>query len=184
MIEPILKTAPGLHPGQPNCSRIGKLSREAVKLFVHQQVLDQILDYSEQNLQQEIGGFLIGNLFEEKGWDGELRYVEIQDFLPAATGVSHAASLKFNHRTWSHANREVQARFPGQRIVGWHHTHPDLGVFLSAYDRFIHQNFFDQDWQIAMVVDPCQQEFAFYQWQRDELTDCGFIFVPDSPNLN
>lgn len=183
MIEPILKPAPLLNRSKganEKCRRIGEISQEAVTLFVHEKVLEEILDFSHEDLQRETGGFLIGNLYQNDGF----KYVELESFLPAVHAVSHSASLKFTHETWSQANSEVQSRFFGKRIVGWHHTHPGLGVFLSAYDRFIHRNFFGQNWQFALVVDPCQQEFGFYQWQGDAVRDCGFIYVPDSTNLN
>ena len=184
MIEPILKPAPLPNGTNGKCRRIGNVKQEAVTIFVHEKVLEEILDFSHEDLQREIGGFLIGNLYQNSSKSNDLTYVEIENFLPAVHAVSQSASLTFTHETWSKANSAVHNRFSDQRIVGWHHTHPGLGVFLSAYDRFIHRNFFGQDWQIAMVVDPRQQEFGFYQWQEDEVCDCGFIYVPDSTNLN
>lgn len=179
MIEPIVKPAPVRSGSNGKCRKIGNLNQEAVTIFIHEKVLDGILDFSDEDLQREIGGFLIGNLYEDDDRNTGLRYVEIEHFLPAVEVKSQSASLTFTHDTWSSANNEVNSRFSDKRIVGWHHTHPGLGVFLSAYDLFIHRNFFGSDWQIAMVVDPKQQEFAFFQWQNQEVHDCGFVYVPD-----
>lgn len=184
MIRPITKPAPLNGTSEGKCRRVGQLSKDSVTLFVHEKTLEEILDYSDQDLQRETGGFLLGNLYENDDRNNEWNYVEVENFLPAVSVVSHSASLTFTHETWSQANNEVNSRFPDLRIVGWHHTHPGLGVFLSAYDRFIHRNFFGESWQMAMVVDPCQQEFAFFQWQNDHVLDCGFIYVPDSTTLN
>ena len=38
--------------------------------------------------------------------------------------------------------REIEANFPTESLVGWQHTHPGFGIFLSGYDLFIHRNFF------------------------------------------
>lgn len=180
MITPIQKPAPLRNGANTKCRSIGSLNKEAVTIFVHEKVLDGILDFSDADLQREIGGFLIGNLYQDDQNKSKLRYVEIEHFLPAVDVKSHSASLTFTHDTWSRANNEVHSRFSDKRIVGWHHTHPGLGVFLSAYDLFIHKNFFGSPWQIAMVVDPKQQEFAFFQWQDDDVKDCGFVYVPEA----
>ena len=75
--------------------------------------------------------------------------------------------------------RDICEQFPDELIVGWHHTHPNLRVFLSGYDLFIHRHFFPEPWQIAMVVDPVLQEFGFYQWLHDDVVDCGFVCLRD-----
>jgi hypothetical protein len=48
----------------------------------------------------------------------------------------------------------IEERNQGERLVGWYHSHPGHGVFLSAYDEFIHTQFFPEEGQIAMVIDP------------------------------
>jgi len=171
MLRPIPKPAPitgGAHTGKS----IGTIHRDAVRIFVHEKVLEQILDYSERDRLRELGGFLIGGLHEDHG-----PYVEVRHFLPAVDAKSRSASLTFTHDTWSAMTRQVDRRYPGEAVVGWQHTHPDLGVFLSRYDLFIHRHFFSPAWQIAMVVDPCRQELGFFQWHGDEITDCGFFCV-------
>lgn len=180
MIEPIAKPAPIKQSINGKCQRIGRIEKNAVTIFIRDCVLDAILDFSDEDLQREIGGFLIGNLYVDKDSGKDFRYVEVEHFLPAVDVKSHSASLTFTHDTWSQANNEVASRFSDKRIIGWHHTHPGLGVFLSAYDLFIHRNFFGCDWQIAMVVDPNQREFAFFQWQEGDVHDCGFVYVPDT----
>ncbi len=41
--------------------------------------------------------------------------------------------------------------------MGWYHTHPDFGIFLSDRDRFIHEHFFSGPGQVAHVIDPIRQ---------------------------
>ena len=173
MIDPVSKPAPLKYRGY-NVKRVGRLLPDAHPIFVHESAIDEILDYSAQDLRHEIGGFLVGGFFED-----EQPYIEISNFLPALGTHSSSATLRITHDTWSQANQEVSERFPDEKIVGWQHTHPGLGVFLSGYDMFIHRNFFSEPWQVAMVVDPRRQEFAFFQWQNDQVVDCGFVCIPD-----
>jgi proteasome lid subunit RPN8/RPN11 len=156
------------------CCVLGNIHDGAPRVYIYEDVLEEILDYSEQDLTRELGGFLIGGYHV----DGQ-PYVEVRHFLEAVDARSRAASLTFTHETWASMNREVEQRFPREQIVGWHHTHPKLRVFLSGYDLFIHRHFFKESWQIAMVVDPVLQEFGFFQWRGTEIVDCGFVCVRD-----
>jgi proteasome lid subunit RPN8/RPN11 len=174
-IKPIPKPIPNRDQAtlrQP----VGLIHQDAVPVVIHENVLEEILDYSERDLGKELGGFLLGGLHE----DGR-PYVEIRKFFPATDAESRAASLTFTHDTWAQFHRQADEKFPGELIVGWQHTHPDFGVFLSGYDLFIHRNFFSQPWQIALVVDPVRREFEFYQWRADRIASCGFICI-QQPN--
>ena len=61
--------------------------------------------------------------------------------------------------------------------MGWYHTHPDFGVFLSGHDVFIHRHFFGQPLQVAYVVDPIRQTRGFFQWRDDALVEVGGYHV-------
>ncbi len=175
MLQPVPKRCPDEHGSRDVCV-LGKLHKTAVRVYVHEPVLEQILDYSEQDLRRELGGFLLGGYHRD-----DSLYVEVRHFLEAVDARSQAASLTFTHETWAAMTRDIGARFPNELIVGWHHTHPNLGVFLSGYDLFIHRHFFPEPWQVAMVVDPVRQEFGFFQWLGEHVVDCGFVCLRDGP---
>ena len=171
MIEPVSKQVPTA--GRSAAARwIGTVYDDAPTLYVFEDVLAEMLDYAEADRTREQGGFLLGGLHEHRG-----PYVEVRGFLPAARADSSATSVTFTHETWADMTRRVDEYFPDERVVGWMHTHPRLGVFLSSYDLFIHRHFFSQPWQIALVIDPCSEELGFFQWRRGEITGCGFVCV-------
>jgi proteasome lid subunit RPN8/RPN11 len=153
---------------------VGTLHADAVRIFIYESVLDQVLVYSDAELQRERGGFLLGDAEADER-------VIVTGFVPAEHTHQQAAHLTFTHETWAHLRRETAQRFPGSRVVGWHHTHPGLGIFLSEYDRFIHRHFFQHPWQVAMVVDPRPGEFAFFQWRGAHIVDCGFVCLWGGP---
>ena len=171
MIQPVPKPRPAKIGSRQHCV-LGERHEDAVEVYVFESVLEQILGYSEQDLSRELGGFLVGGYHVD-----ETPYVEVRHFLEAVDARSGAASLTFTHETWASMTRGVQDRFPDEMIIGWHHTHPKLRVFFSGYDMFIHQHFFKQPWQIAMVVDPVLQEFGFFQWCGERVVDCGFTCI-------
>jgi len=149
---------------------LGNLYRNSIPIYVFKEVLAEIIDYSERDMTRERGGFLLGGLHRDR-----CLYIEIRHFLPAEAAQSRAATLTFTHDTWATLNRQVEQNFQEELVVGWHHTHPGFGVFLSGYDLFIHRNFFDQPWQVALVVDPKRHEFGFFQWRDARVKDCGFF---------
>ncbi len=171
MIQPVPKPRPAKN-GSPQSRVLGELQEGAVAVYVYESVLEQILGYSEQDLKRELGGFLLGGYHLDQS-----PYVEVRHFIEAVDARSGAASLTFTHETWASMTRDVTDRFPNELIIGWQHTHPRLRVFFSGYDMFIHQHFFKESWQIAMVVDPVLQEFGFFQWRDDQVVDCGFTCV-------
>jgi hypothetical protein len=62
---------------------------------------------------------------------------------------------------------QIEKRFEGERIVGWYHTHPRMGIFLSHYDTWLHKNFFPEPWQVALVVEPYSSLGGFFIRQPD-----------------
>ena len=51
----------------------------------------------------------------------------------------------------------MDAEHSEERIVGWYHTHPGFGIFLSGMDLFIQDHFFNLPWQVAFVYDPLRR---------------------------
>jgi hypothetical protein len=74
--------------------------------------------------------------------------------------------VTFTHKTWEYVNSVMDAQHPGRKIIGWYHSHPGYGVFLSPQDEFIQTNFFPQPWQVAFVFDPLAEEDGFFIWQQ------------------
>ena len=66
--------------------------------------------------------------------------------------------------------------YPQARIVGWYHSHPGFGVFLSDHDTFIHKNFFfSSPRQVAWVYDPHSDEEGCFGWTGDKLRRLSHI---------
>jgi proteasome lid subunit RPN8/RPN11 len=159
--------------------KIGRIHDDAATIRIEDPVLEEIINYSERDATREVGGFLLGVLIETPR-----TIVEVRRFWPARTARSGGASLTFTHEVWSQTHRALDEQFPGERIVGWHHTHPGFGVFLSGYDLFIHRHYFSEPWQIALVVDPKSHELGFFQWRGGEVVDCGFECITRTSTQN
>jgi proteasome lid subunit RPN8/RPN11 len=154
--------------------QVGTLYRDGPVVVIPEAVLEAIIDYSESDLARERGGFLLGEVLSDQP-----QFVVVRHFHPALEALGNLGSLTFTHETWATLTRQINANFPNESVVGWQHTHPGMGVFLSGHDLFIQKNFFAQPWQIALVVDPRQHEFGFFHWRGGEVKDCGFVCVDD-----
>jgi proteasome lid subunit RPN8/RPN11 len=168
---PVSKLIPTADPTR-RVEAKGTIAPDDLQIFLDQKVLTEIVDYSRLSLAREVGGVLPGTVYEDRG----VPYIEIAGYI-TAPGESEAARFTFTHEAWSKISRERERRFEDRPLVGWHHTHPGYGVFLSEYDRFIHRHFFNLPWMVALVVDPRAETLSFFQWKRDRIEPVGFYFV-------
>jgi proteasome lid subunit RPN8/RPN11 len=61
------------------------------------------------------------------------------------------------------ATADAAARAIRARIVGWWHTHPDMGLFLSGDDLRSHLSLFGAgSWEIAVVIEPRRLDAAVF----------------------
>lgn len=151
---------------------VGSFAEDVLAIAVFRNALVDALAFSHRYNDREVGGFLLG-----ANYVTDRTIVEVRHFLPARNARSGVASLTFTHDTWSELHRTLEESHPSEQIVGWHHTHPAMGVFLSSQDLFIHRHFFSEPWQVALVVDPRRGELAFFQWNLGQIVDSGFALV-------
>src|SRR5262249_25492218 len=98
----------------------------------------------------------------------------------AAQGGAH---VTFTQDTWEHIYKIKDKDYPGQKIVGWYHSHPGFGVFLSEHDLFIHQQFFFNTQQVAWVYDPHTDEEGCFGWIGDKIEKLTAIRVGYTQNI-
>ena len=90
--------------------------------------------------------------------------------IPAISADEQKATLTFTQEAWAHVHQVLEAEFPAdEQIVGWYHSHPSFGIFLSGHDLFIHENFFNASSQIAVVVDPINCREGAFGWRDGKL---------------
>src|SRR5207247_9572037 len=73
--------------------------------------------------------------------------------------------------------------YPDMRILGWYHTHPGHGIFLSDMDLFIHKHFFNLPWHVAFVFDPQNQEEGLFAWRNSNMAIESFVVQKDMPPI-
>lgn len=154
---------------------VGEHVEENKNIYIAQPVYKQIRKFTRDKTVNESGGMLVGTSMEAFGKTNIL----ISGFVEAKFCEATPTTLKFTHETWEYVHKEIEKKHPGKKIVGWIHTHPNFGIFLSEYDKFIHENFFHEEYQTAYVVDPIQQTEGFYFWIQGKIERCKGFYVYD-----
>lgn len=142
----------------------GHWRASGIKIKVWEEALKKAREHAQAHPHREVGGVCIGKWAwgkKSKRW-----IVEITDTLIAEHTVNRGASITFTPDTWSVANRIIDRDYAGSEecMVGWYHTHPGYGIFLSSHDLFVHEHFFTQPWHIALVIDPLRNQEGFFVW--------------------
>ena len=123
----------------------------------------EIESHAHSDTNVELGGVLLGGQYEDE--EGR-PFVLVADSLRAKHYESDRGHFKFTHDTWSQIGREQEGFSDDLKMVGWYHTHPGWGVFLSGMDTFICDNFFNKPLDVALVVDPVRDDRGLFH--RDE----------------
>ena len=135
-------------------------------IFMHHRVNVAITQHARQNRDREVGGVLLGDVKQDE--HGQL-YVVATHALRAEFANETRGHITFTRHTWLQIHTARERLQPDKVIVGWYHTHPGWTIFLSQWDLFIHQSFFKQPWQIALVIDPSVDRAGFFVWKDKQV---------------
>jgi proteasome lid subunit RPN8/RPN11 len=135
--------------------------RDSYQVLIRRSVLNDIRAHAQGQSDVEVCGVLVGTLYRDA--IGPWGFVAANIRGNYASGRN--AQVTFTSQTWSDIHRQMEERYPKQRIIGWYHSHPGFGIFLSEMDVFIQENFFSAPWQIAFVDDPKGEDRGLFIWR-------------------
>ena len=158
-----------------NIVSIGERVEEDKNIYISQSVYKEIHKFTKDKTVNEAGGLLIGNVIEEFGKQN----IIIRAFIPGKRCQSTPTTITFTHETWQEWHKEKDKKYPDLKIIGWIHTHPNYGIFLSENDKFIQKETFNHDFQVAYVVDPIQHLEGFFFWINGKIEKCNGFYVYD-----
>ncbi|MBI3588311.1 Mov34/MPN/PAD-1 family protein [Candidatus Micrarchaeota archaeon] len=122
---------------------------------------------------RECMGLLAGRAYAFRG----NAYAVADEYITAGND-STAVSVKFGHESFGElAKRINEAKRKGKIIVGWIHSHPNYGCFLSATDVRTQKTYFTEEFSTAVVTDPVRREtkaFKLVSGNADGYREAGF----------
>jgi proteasome lid subunit RPN8/RPN11 len=148
-----------------------KAKTKSSACVVDSEVIRQMRQHARSHMKTEVCGVLIGDLREGA--------IYVDHSIPGINASQAGSHVTFTQDTWEHVYKIKDKDFPEARIVGWYHSHPGFGVFLSEHDTFIHKNFFSSQDQIAWVYDPHSDEEGCFGWVQGRIERVSSIKVSD-----
>lgn len=147
------------------------------------EVARKIRQHSRTSMKAEVCGVLIGSMDNDR--------TVIEACIPGINAAQGGAHVTFTQDAWEHIYKIKDQQYPEEKIVGWYHSHPGFGVFLSEHDLFIHENFFSSPHQVAWVYDPHTDEEGCFGWvggKTEKLSGMRFSYSQsvqiDSANVD
>jgi proteasome lid subunit RPN8/RPN11 len=136
------------------------------QVVYRQSALDQIHMHGQGTTDVEVCGALIGRGFVDDAGP----YLLVEHSIRGANAASRSTNVTFTAETWNSIQTVMDRDYAGKLMVGWYHTHPGFGIFLSDMDVFICDNFFNLPWQSAFVYDPIGGDEGNFLWRTGRPT--------------
>jgi proteasome lid subunit RPN8/RPN11 len=114
----------------------------------------------------EQGGLLLGRVFRSHELlpADQFDCIEIIEAIAAKEATGTEFTLRMKAQVWQAANDRCEqlnlAHDDKLRVVGWYHSHPNLGAFFSATDCQTQAAFFNHDYSVGLVIDPVRHQLA------------------------
>jgi len=122
----------------------------------------KIMRHLSADTKREHGGLLLG--LRERATNSTPSTILILTSLAGEHTRGDPVSLTFTENTWLKFQEETdELDRLGVKLqrLGWYHSHPGLGIFLSRWDLDVCTNF-DQPHHVALVVDPVRSRGGFF----------------------
>lgn len=133
-------------------------------VFIAQQALEDLDVFLAHDVRREHGGVLVGQPFYDP--ERMCYYLDICRAIPALDTEGSPVHLRFTPQAWEWISNIIEENHPNLMVVGWYHSHPGLGVFMSGTDRSTQRAFFYHPWNVAVVVDPIAGRSGWF-WGGD-----------------
>ena len=141
--------------------------------YFQEQAFNKALAHFSQAAERglEALGFLLGSVFSFNG----RKYVVVEDYVTADNDAT-AVSVSFSPHAFERLAQELKEK-KEKVIVGWAHSHPSYGCFLSSTDVRTQRVFFPEDFHFALVCDPVREESKAFKVRDGRAQEVSFAVV-------
>ncbi len=132
-------------------------------VYIYEETIEEIKLFSKSS-DLEVFGYLVGSILK---WKGRI-YTLIEESLFRLGAIysdkSYTSLIEGTAGLYQKKFQRIKKKRKNKnlKIVGWWHTHPNLGCFLSPTDLLTQNYFFSKEYQVALVIDPVRKEFEFF----------------------
>jgi len=134
------------------------------------EIIEQTTAFTLPRGRLEMGGLLIGHIDSKGNNTVVCGFFPRQDEASSGYCEFHGSFTAIASAACDYANEKAGGdHTPDLRVIGWIHTHPDIGIFLSGIDintfRMLRQVSFEQRC-VAVVVDPIRKEHGVFTSEK------------------
>jgi proteasome lid subunit RPN8/RPN11 len=161
-----------------NIKAWGNPEEGKVVIYINMAAYDAIFRHGASYPEREVGGLLVGTVSSHKSGQ---HLVKIVGIVEAETAPGSQTEMQFVGEVWQQLVASAQRKFPDHKVVGWYHTHPGFGAFLSSDDINSHRIAFSHPWHVAAVCDPVKNELCFFGWDGQEIKAVKGFYIFEAP---
>jgi|APSaa5957512622_1039677.scaffolds.fasta_scaffold05372_2 proteasome lid subunit RPN8/RPN11 len=158
-------------------------NKKLPEICIRASALNRAKKHADEDTRRETGGILLGRFMSEE--DGTTTVI-VTGIVRGENTIRNRASLTFTPATWAKIwnlidDDPVYSDEKKWSMVGWYHTHPSFGIFLSSRDLFIHEEYFKDPNHIALVIDPIRNDLGCFCWDltKTKIQKHKFHPLPD-----
>jgi 26S proteasome regulatory subunit N11 len=132
-------------------------------LYLSKMAEEKIRNHSISRLEprMEIMGLLLGTVYRHNERD----YVLVRDVVTTDLDAS-LVSVRFDRQGFEKLFDSLDDVGFDYLIVGWYHSHPGHGCFLSQTDVETQMSMFNRPFHTALVIDPVYREIETFGVER------------------
>jgi proteasome lid subunit RPN8/RPN11 len=130
-------------------------------VYIYKHVLEEIKDLCK-NSENEIFGYLIGLIltWAHKKYVIVKNQIHLRDLIKSKKFLTQ--DIEGTAGSYVREFEKLKTRDSNLLVIGWWHSHINIGCFLSPTDVHTQECFFPESYQIALVVDPIRGEYKFF----------------------
>jgi len=150
--EPVVHLYPSKERPQ-DYEQEGVLDLQDTPVFFSGKTLPEIISHLNSDPHNEQGGYLVGEAYADPHTDGL--------WVAAAGAIPLKQKGTLTQLDFTLDPAVLESKFPSMRLIGWYHSHPGHGIFLSDDDEHVHR-FFQTANSLAFVYDPQSKESGLF----------------------
>lgn len=137
--------------------------RNGFDLYLSKMAEEKIRNHALSKLEPrtEIMGLLLGTVYRDRERD----YVLVRDVVTTDLDAS-LVSVRFDRQGFEKLFESLDDTGFDYVIVGWYHSHPGHGCFLSQTDVDTQVSMFKRPFHSALVIDPVNREIETFKVEQ------------------
>ncbi|MDH4123043.1 MAG: hypothetical protein OEV21_03020 [Thermoplasmata archaeon] len=141
------------------------------ELYISKTAAEKMINHSKRygRVRTEALGFMLGDVCSS----GRKQFVMVRDIVTGSL-LSSAESVRFDRESYAELFSELDSSGFDYVIVGWYHSHPGYGCFMSRIDINTQLSAFHEKYHSAIVIDPLQKEIEAFRLKGRQIISLDF----------